>query len=154
MGYIAIRHWDCYDQWFIAVDNVTIVEGTVDDGSASNTFTYGQTCTVTATPNTGYSFVNWTENGSSASANASYTFTVTGNRDLVANFSDQQPAGLLGDVNLSGNVDINDVLALMRHALQITILSNEGLQLADVNGDGSVNINDAVALLRIILGIV
>ena len=154
MGYIAIRHHDCYDQWFIAVDNVTIVEGDVDDGSASATFDEGESCTLIATPNTGYSFVNWTENGTAVSTNANYTFNVTNNRDLVANFSDQQPAGLLGDVNLSGNVDINDVLALMRHALQITILSNEGLQLADVNGDGSVNINDAVALLRIILGIV
>ena len=30
MGYIAIRHWDCYDQWFLAVDNVTIVQGSVE----------------------------------------------------------------------------------------------------------------------------
>ena len=62
--------------------------------------------------------------------------------------------GLIGDADVNGHVDINDVLAIMRHALQITSLSSEGMQLADVNGDGSVNINDAVALLRIVLGIV
>ena len=27
MGYIAIRHFDCYDQWILKVDDVTIVEG-------------------------------------------------------------------------------------------------------------------------------
>ncbi len=27
LGYIAIRHFDCYDQWILKVDDVTIVEG-------------------------------------------------------------------------------------------------------------------------------
>ena len=89
MGYIAIRHYDCYDQWFLCVDNITIVEGDVDDGSISGTFEENQSCTLVTTPNTGYHFVNWTENGTAVSTNASYTFTVTGNRDLVANFSQQ-----------------------------------------------------------------
>ena len=46
------------------------------------------TCTLTATANEGYTFVNWTENGEVVSTNATYTFTVTGNRNLVANFSE------------------------------------------------------------------
>ena len=90
MGYIAIRHFDCYDQWFISVDNVTIVEGEVEDSSISGTFNHGETCTLVATPNADYHFVNWTENGTVVSSNASYTFTVTGARDLVANFSQEQ----------------------------------------------------------------
>jgi hypothetical protein len=44
-------------------------------------------CTLTATPNAGYSFVCWKENGSIVSEQASYTFTVNGNRNLVAQFS-------------------------------------------------------------------
>ncbi|NVO10073.1 MAG: hypothetical protein HXX16_08950, partial [Bacteroidales bacterium] len=40
-----------------------------------------------ATPNTGYTFVNWTENGTEVSTNATYTFTATANRTLVANFT-------------------------------------------------------------------
>ncbi len=63
------------------------------------------------------------------------------------------PSGLLGDADVNGQVNINDVLAIMRHALQITFLSDEGLLLADVNGSGSVDINDAVTLLRQVLGI-
>ena len=44
------------------------------------------TCTLTATPNIGYNFVNWTENSQQVSTNAAYSFTVTGPRTLVANF--------------------------------------------------------------------
>ena len=88
MGYIAIRHFDCYDQWFIAVDNVTIVEGP-DNSTGSGNFNHGETCVLTATPNEGYYFINWTENGNVVSSDASYSFTVTADRDLVANFSDQ-----------------------------------------------------------------
>jgi len=60
--------------------------GTVAGGG---TYQQGQSCTVTATANTGYTFSNWTENGNVVSANASYSFTVTGNRTLVANFTAQ-----------------------------------------------------------------
>lgn len=58
--------------------------GTVTGGGE---YTSGQSCTVTATANTGYTFTNWTENGSQVSTDASYTFSVTGNRSLVANFT-------------------------------------------------------------------
>jgi murein DD-endopeptidase MepM/ murein hydrolase activator NlpD len=42
---------------------------------------------VTATANSGYSFVNWTEGGRVVSTSASYSFTLTTNRTLVANFT-------------------------------------------------------------------
>ena len=57
--------------------------GTVTGGGA---YQYGQSCTVTATANTGYTFLRWTENGAQVSTNANFTFTVTGNRTLVAQF--------------------------------------------------------------------
>lgn len=46
----------------------------------------GSTATLTASPNTGFGFVNWTENGSQVSTNSRYSFTVTRDRTLVANF--------------------------------------------------------------------
>ena len=58
--------------------------GTVTGGG---NYQQGQSCTVSATPNSGFSFTNWTENGNVVSTNASYTFTVTGNRNLVAHFT-------------------------------------------------------------------
>ena len=57
--------------------------------SGGGTYLHGQNCTVTATANIGYSFTNWTENGSVVSTNASYQFTVTDNCSLVANFQAQ-----------------------------------------------------------------
>jgi hypothetical protein len=68
---------------------VTVSANPSNGGSVTGggTFTYGQSCTVTATANTGYTFTNWTENGNVVSNNANYTFTVEGNRNLVANFT-------------------------------------------------------------------
>ena len=57
--------------------------------SGGGNYQEGQQCTVTATANNGYNFTNWTENGNVVSSNASYSFTVTGNRTLVAHFTAQ-----------------------------------------------------------------
>ena len=46
----------------------------------------GSNVTVSATPNTGYTFINWTENGTVVSTNANYSFIISSNRNLVANF--------------------------------------------------------------------
>ena len=61
--------------------------GTVTGGG---TYNHGQQCNVNAIPNSGYTFVRWTENGNQVSTNANYTFTVTNNRTLVAQFQQQQ----------------------------------------------------------------
>ncbi|MDO5314555.1 MAG: T9SS type A sorting domain-containing protein [bacterium] len=68
---------------------VTVSANPSNGGTAAGggTFTHGQSCTVTATANTGYTFTNWTENGSVVSSDANYTFTVEDNRSLVANFT-------------------------------------------------------------------
>ncbi len=55
--------------------------------SGGGTFSHGQSCTVHATPNTCYRFVSWTENSNVVSTQADYNFTVTSNRNLVANFA-------------------------------------------------------------------
>ena len=70
---------------------ITVSAAPRDGGTVTGGGTYqeGQSCTVTATPNNGYTFTNWTENGNVVSTNANYTFTVTGNRTLVAQFQPQ-----------------------------------------------------------------
>ena len=47
----------------------------------------GSTVTLVATPIAGYDFVNWTENGTPVSTTASYTFSATADRTLVANLA-------------------------------------------------------------------
>ena len=67
---------------------ITVATDPSDGGTASggNTYSYGQTCTVKASSAEGYVFVNWTENGTQVSTNANYSFTVSSNRNLIANF--------------------------------------------------------------------
>ena len=61
-----------------------VAGGTV---SGAGTYNYGTTAELTATAETGYNFVNWTENDEEVSTDATYSFTVTENRTLVANFT-------------------------------------------------------------------
>jgi len=58
--------------------------------AGGGTFADGSSVTVTATPNIGYTFLNWTEGGVPVCAFSSHTFNATANRTLVAHF---QPAG-------------------------------------------------------------
>ena len=55
--------------------------------TGAGTFTSGSTCTLRAIPNTNYTFTNWTSGSTVVSTNATYSFTVTSNRTLKANFS-------------------------------------------------------------------
>ena len=55
--------------------------------SGDGCYAVGETATVTATPCTCYDFVNWTDGGTQVSTNPTYSFTVTDDVDLVANFN-------------------------------------------------------------------
>jgi hypothetical protein len=61
--------------------------------TGSGYYQAGQTCTLTATVNEGYTFVNWTKNGNVVSTNATYSFTVTETASYVANFMQNQGSG-------------------------------------------------------------
>ena len=86
-------HQHYMDYINITPESSSIIAATVEpaDGgtvTGGGTFEFGQTCTLTATPNEGYNFMYWTENGVMVSSDAIYSFIVTGDRDLVANFSE------------------------------------------------------------------
>ncbi len=49
-------------------------------------YSLGDTCVVTAIPAQDYYFLNWTSNGMEVSTDATYSFVVDGDVDLVANF--------------------------------------------------------------------
>ena len=69
---------------------VTVAANNTDYGTVSGggQFNYGESCTVTATPADGYMFTNWTLNNQVVSSSAEYTFNVTGDVELVANFTE------------------------------------------------------------------
>ncbi|MFZ4725320.1 MAG: InlB B-repeat-containing protein [Paludibacter sp.] len=103
----------------ISLQASPVIGGTTIGGGS---FAIGASVTVTATPNPGYVFVNWTENGTvvslvnsplqinatslanngtEVSTSSSYTFIMAGNRTLTANFA----VIVLGNfaINLSSN---------------------------------------------------
>jgi hypothetical protein len=90
------------------------------DGS----FNAGASVTVTADPAVGYSFVNWTEGGTQVSTSESYTFTIAGNRNLVANFVAQTPttytvalsASPSNGGTVSGGGTFNEGITVTAHA--------------------------------------
>jgi Divergent InlB B-repeat domain len=69
-------------------DTITVKPSPSADGTVSGggTFAEGTLHAVTATPNTGHTFVHWIENGRVVSMAESYTFTLNGNVTLVADF--------------------------------------------------------------------
>jgi uncharacterized repeat protein (TIGR02543 family) len=60
--------------------------------SGAGTYDENSTVTLTATPNSGYHFVNWTDDGGSIlSTSNPYSFTLTGNVTITANFAQDDP---------------------------------------------------------------
>ena len=64
------------------------VTATAENGTVTGAgeYKHGTEATLVATPDAGYAFKNWTKGGEEVSTEATYTFTVTANVELVANF--------------------------------------------------------------------
>lgn len=76
----------------------------------------------------------------------------TGNGSISANpgGSSDKPSvsDVKGDLNNDSKVNIQDILLMKKHILNISALSSKNLKNADMNSDGSVNIMDLVLMLR------
>ncbi len=72
------------DGYPISASILPIGSGTV---SGARVYTKDATVTLTARPSAGFSFVNWTENGTAVSTSATYSFKATTSRTLVAHFA-------------------------------------------------------------------
>jgi uncharacterized protein (TIGR02145 family)/uncharacterized repeat protein (TIGR02543 family) len=90
------------DQMTVEISASPAAGGTV---SGDGTYSYGEICTVSATPNSGYDFINWTEDGAEVSTDADYSFELEANRTLVANFT---PITYTITYNLNGGSGVND----------------------------------------------
>lgn len=71
-------------------DECTITTSTDPNGAGTTTgggtYRAGEVCTVRATDNGGYRFREWTENGETVSTDRNYSFVVTRDRTLVAEY--------------------------------------------------------------------
>ena len=74
--------------WKVSLKENYSVSASATNGTVTGTGTYieGVTATLTAAPDEGYKFVNWTKGGVEVSTEATYSFPVTENVELVANF--------------------------------------------------------------------
>ena len=94
LHYTAVNGDNTWDGSFSIVSDqiftVNVAPNNANYGtvSSSDEYNYNAPCTVTATPADGYMFVNWTQNGQVVSTDAVYTFNVTSNANLVANFAE------------------------------------------------------------------
>ena len=128
---------------------ITATANPMESGMVSGVgnYNHGATATLTATANTGYTFINWTRDGTVVSTNPTYSFTVTENVDLVANF--EAEVGLPGDANGDGMVNALDIVIIVNHIFGTTpeefVFDN-----ADLNGDGVINALDLVAIINLI----
>lgn len=71
-------------QWFVTAAALPVTGGTV---TGEGFYDDAAPVTMTAVPNAGYAFVNWTEGGVQVSASATFTFNIAADHDLVANFA-------------------------------------------------------------------
>ncbi|MGN0606698.1 MAG: polysaccharide deacetylase family protein, partial [Oscillospiraceae bacterium] len=78
-----------------------------------------------------------------------YVDEAIGAKEGVKNPVSISSSGKKGDVNLSGTVDIKDILDLKKYILGMT--SDADSSAADISGDGTVNVLDLVMLKHIIL---
>ncbi len=79
--------------------------------TGTGNYNYGANISLTATPETGYTFKDWTENGIQISTDATYPFTSIVNRSLVANF--QSTVGIDNLENLNINIYPNPAKTIL-----------------------------------------
>jgi hypothetical protein len=106
----------------------------------------GSPVTVVATPNANYSFVNWTENGTPVSTSASYSFTATRSRALVANFVNVLAAGTAyyarGDnipLVISARALLANVTDLFGYPVTLVGVGTDGANLLTATGANLMN---------------
>jgi uncharacterized repeat protein (TIGR02543 family) len=125
--------------------NVTATANPSAGGTVSGAgeYSHGASCTVTATANEGYTFINWTENGSVVSSETSYTFNVTADHNLVANFS-LNTYNVTTTANPSAGGTVSGAGEYNHGAsCTVTATANEGYTFANWTENGSVVSTDA-----------
>lgn len=125
--------------------------GTVSMDKEDGVYEDGMNATVTATPNEGYEFVNWTDtDGKEVSSSNPYTFAVTANTTLTANFKkmDVKPEAptaqdildaLIADKKVPSKVAKNETEFVLPK-----VPEDYTIQIAKVNPEGIISLDGTV----------
>ena len=93
--------------------------------SGSGSYTAGTSVTIKATPNVGYTFVNWTDGITIASTSANYTFPLNASRTLVANFAiNTFTLSLSANPTIGGAIIINPNQTIINYGAFVTVTAN------------------------------
>ncbi|WKD86268.1 hypothetical protein KCTC32516_01634 [Polaribacter huanghezhanensis] len=116
--------------------------------SGGGSFDDGTSVTVTATPNTGYNFVNWTSAGTAVSTNLTYTFVLSANATLVANF--EAKTYTLNVTAQNGTVLKNPDAVTYNggDTVQLTATPNSGYEFTFWSGDATGTTNPLTVLMN------
>ena len=142
-----------FSQTYNITVSVSPEEGGIVRGAGS--YAENETVTLEAESNSGYFFVNWTENDEVVSSEATYEFAATADRTLVANFEEGEPAvtyiitataGRHGSITPSGEVSVAEGADIT-----FTIEANPGYQTASLLVDGAeVNVMDTYTFTNVL----
>jgi hypothetical protein len=120
--------------------DVAVLPASSGTAVGGGTFNEGSSVTVTAAPAEGFVFVNWTEGGTEVSTNAAYTFTLTANRNLVANFEELPPATFTikasANPSKGGTTSIGTKTYTEGTAITISANANAGYHFVNWTEDG------------------
>ena len=143
-----------YEQGSVSADNnstnITLsVEGNFE--LSLNRYTWSKTLTLDPTGEVFY--IRLADTGTAGD----YYGTITATTGVVNAYADVEGTVTAqtfkpGDVNMDGEVDINDVTALIAHVLG-QVVSPFDSQAANLNGDNEIDINDVTQLIAMVLGV-
>ena len=107
-------------QWVRDCYTVTTDATTGGTTAGHGVYDKGETATVIATPDAGYLFKGWYEDGELVSTEASYSFTVTANRTLIAKFAAYYTITTIaqngGSVSGGGAYEANTIATIIAEA--------------------------------------
>jgi len=109
----------------------------------SGAFLAGSSVTIEATQNTGYTFTNWTDflSGDVVSTSASYTFAITTNKNLVANFAINTYTITTTAVNGTVAASPNQTAYNYGTIVDLTATANVGFAFTSWSGDATGSAN-------------
>ena len=132
---------------FTTIPQVTVSANPATGGTVlgGGLFAQGSAVTVTAAPNAGFAFTNWTDNGTVVSSAASYLFNMAGNKALIANFtpSTNFTVTLLSNP-VAGGTTSGAGLYSAGSSVTVTATPNSGYTFTSWSGDATGSVNPLI----------
>lgn len=93
-------------------------------------------------------------NQSGKRAGAKLTLVVLSVFLFLLLFAPTASAATYGDINNDGKINVQDVVLVMKHVLELETLTDAQKAVADVNGDGAINVQDVTLIMQYALGLI